>query len=304
MTIGSRATGKVARQGYQLLISTASHALKDFRRDVDIHISRHYSHLDSRHSLLPTQHLAHHYLSARQLKVISRSHHICFHMASFNLRLEQPGDDELADQMFPLIRNALQATTGETLESAGQKLANLLPEGDPDTAEAHGFCDLCIVVAEQIPYNHPKLADVVTLVRIVLDSPRFSVSEKELLRRALEGGNRTRKPHGILALDVKTMAATQILLILGRQILYDLLNKPRSDLRPWFAGPTYGDNRDPYSINRWHFWRDGLRAVAAGKWDEGEKSCISGETKELALRASNAMDAIEKEVGTSRRQAS
>lgn len=98
------------------------------------------------------------------------------------------------------------------------------------------------------------------------------------------------------------MAATQIILIMGDQILFKLLNHPTNDLGHWFAGPLYGKDRDPYSIDRWHFWQDAFRAIAAGKWDGGEKASISGETKELAIRAADTMDAIEKEVGPSTRQ--
>lgn len=58
----------------------------------------------------------------------------------------------------------------------------------------------------------------------------------------------------------------------------------------WAPGPLYG-GKAHLTLNRWHFWRDGYRAVAScGK--EKEKG-YSQECKSVAAKAAALMDALE-----------
>lgn len=58
--------------------------------------------------------------------------------------------------------------------------------------------------------------------------------------------------------------------------------------RAWHPGPLYhGTNQ--LSLDRWHFWRDGYRAVASVAEEKG----FSRECMDLATRAATFMDAIE-----------
>ncbi|KAI9750028.1 MAG: hypothetical protein M4579_006634 [Chaenotheca gracillima] len=62
-----------------------------------------------------------------------------------------------------------------------------------------------------------------------------------------------------------------------------------SDLRAWTPGPLYRGK--PYlTVDRWHFWRDGYRAVAAEKKEER----YSQECRDVATKAANLMEALEK----------
>ena len=100
------------------------------------------------------------------------------------------------------------------------------------------------------------------------------------------------------------MAAAQYFLILGPKILDQLLNDPKEELEDWRPGPRFKfqeisglfKRKDPHSLTRWHFWRDSFRAIAAGKWDENEKSRVSNEAKNLATKTAERMDVIESRV--------
>ena len=73
---------------------------------------------------------------------------------------------------------------------------------------------------------------------------------------------------------------------LSTQIRYpgDVSSEDRGMWRP---GELY--HGEPlFDIPRWHFWRDGFRAVAGGKHE------ASDECKAVAVKAADMMDALEK----------
>jgi hypothetical protein len=74
---------------------------------------------------------------------------------------------------------------------------------------------------------------------------------------------------------------------LFRQVLFTVLP---DDLRAWNPGPLYPGKAD-LSLQRWHFWRDGFKAVATEQC--GEKSASQQECKNLAAKAARLMDSLE-----------
>jgi len=63
------------------------------------------------------------------------------------------------------------------------------------------------------------------------------------------------------------------------------------DLGMWSPGPLY-DGKTYLTMDRWHFWKDGYRAVASGGKEE-EKG-YSQECRSVAAKAAGLMDALEK----------
>jgi hypothetical protein len=89
--------------------------------------------------------------------------------ARLDLQLEEPGDDPLSDQVFDIIRNTLQPDSELPLETAVKEIAALLPEGKPCSSEVGTFLETCYEVTDQIPYSHPSMAKLTTLVYSTLN---------------------------------------------------------------------------------------------------------------------------------------
>jgi hypothetical protein len=89
--------------------------------------------------------------------------------ARLDLQLEEAGDDPLSDQVFDIVRNTLQADSELPLETAVQEIGTLLPEGKPYSSEVGTFLETCYEVADQIPYFHPSMTKLTTLVYSILN---------------------------------------------------------------------------------------------------------------------------------------
>jgi hypothetical protein len=61
----------------------------------------------------------------------------------------------------------------------------------------------------------------------------------------------------------------------------------------WSPGPLY-HGKAHLTLDRWHFWRDGYKAVASSGKEEDEKKWYSQECKDVAAKAAAMMDALEK----------
>ena len=62
------------------------------------------------------------------------------------------------------------------------------------------------------------------------------------------------------------------------------------DMRKWRPGPLYNGTAS-ITLARWHFWRDGFRAAAAG---ESEKATgLDRECQMVANKAAAMMDSLE-----------
>lgn len=102
-----------------------------------------------------------------------------------------------------------------------------------------------------------------------------------------QNGNSTRDEH--------VLAAAQWILWYGQTLFKGIicLGDTPGDLGPWTPGLLYGGRAD-LSIERWHFWRHGFRAVGfGGKEDERAYGEVC---RKVAARAAEMMDALEKEM--------
>lgn len=90
-----------------------------------------------------------------------------------NLEPMERGDNALDDQLFDILHDAVQPDGRASLESQIQKITQLLPEGKPYSYGVSAFLATCYEIAEQIPYDHPSLSKLVTIIDLVLSSSRF-----------------------------------------------------------------------------------------------------------------------------------
>jgi hypothetical protein len=81
-----------------------------------------------------------------------------------DFKLEEPRYDPLSDQIFDVLRDALQPDSEARLESSTQQIAALLPDREPYSNELGALLETCYEIAEQIPFSHPSMAKLVTLI--------------------------------------------------------------------------------------------------------------------------------------------
>ena len=85
-------------------------------------------------------------------------------MSSLKLTTEDVGENAFVDKHFYLLQSYLQPDTSLTLDATSQKILDSIPEEKPSMSqEVWLFGELCIELAEQIPYHHPsqiRLADL------------------------------------------------------------------------------------------------------------------------------------------------
>jgi hypothetical protein len=118
--------------------------------------------------------------------------------------------------------------------------------------------------------------------RIVATDPTYAISA---MRRALEGDDSGREAD---TRDYMILCAAQWIIWYGQSLFKQILypGDIRDDLRPWSAGPLY-DGKPLLTLHRWHFWKDGFKAI------EGEDE-RSDECKRVAAKAADLMACIEK----------
>jgi len=85
-------------------------------------------------------------------------------MSSLDLKTEGPTGHTLSDNTFHLLRGFPQPDTALILESTAQSILDLLAEKDPQSTEIWSFGEICIELAEQIPYHHPSQLKLVALL--------------------------------------------------------------------------------------------------------------------------------------------
>ena len=111
-------------------------------------------------------------------------------MSSLNLFIEGEKDpmpiDPYSLKTFAILRDYLEPDTQSSLESTACSILNLLPEKDPNHGiEVRSFSDLCIEIAEQIPYHHPsqlKLVELLAYIGMSEKLGKMSRSEIEVPR--------------------------------------------------------------------------------------------------------------------------
>lgn len=84
-------------------------------------------------------------------------------MSSLDLDIERP-TDTYCEKTFPILRDFLQLDAAVTLESTAKSILDLLPEKDPHSDNVGSFGEMCIELAEQIPYHHPSQLKLAALL--------------------------------------------------------------------------------------------------------------------------------------------
>ena len=74
-------------------------------------------------------------------------------MSSLDLKMDVP-TASFCENLFPILLGCLQPDTAMTLKSTANSILDLLPEKDPNSTDVWSFGELCIELAEQIPYHH------------------------------------------------------------------------------------------------------------------------------------------------------
>ena len=94
-------------------------------------------------------------------------------MASLHLTFEDLGDVPSDDKIFYLIRDYLQPRTTLTLRSTSEAIVKPLEGQDVDAADSSMLGEICIDLAEQIPYYHPSQSKIVRLLESLFESRHF-----------------------------------------------------------------------------------------------------------------------------------
>ena len=77
-------------------------------------------------------------------------------MSSLDLRLIDPETySPETKRLFSILQNYLQPNKLTTLEATAASILKILPKQNPESTEVWMFGELCIELAEQIPYHHP-----------------------------------------------------------------------------------------------------------------------------------------------------
>ena len=97
-------------------------------------------------------------------------------MSSLDLRLEDSENYPIqAKRLFSILYEYLQLKTTKTttLQSTAASILTILPKKDPDSTEVWFFGELCIELAEQIPYYHPLQLKLIELLEYLKLSPQL-----------------------------------------------------------------------------------------------------------------------------------
>lgn len=73
-----------------------------------------------------------------------------------------------------ILRDFLQPDAKMSLEAAAKSLLVMIPAHAPESAEVHSFGEICVELAEQIPYHHSSHLKLVQLLRHLSRSPKFT----------------------------------------------------------------------------------------------------------------------------------
>ena len=84
-------------------------------------------------------------------------------MSSLDLKIEGP-EGAFGNEIFHLLRRFLQVEKAVTMESTAHSILALLPENGSRSTDVWIFGEICIELAEQIPYHHPSQLKLVRLL--------------------------------------------------------------------------------------------------------------------------------------------
>jgi hypothetical protein len=91
-----------------------------------------------------------------------------------NLMPDEPDyNDPLFLPTFEILNKALQPDSGFSVEDAVSQLTALFSEGKPDSIEMGDFIGTCLEMAEAIPYTHPSMLKLVSILDLCLRSEQL-----------------------------------------------------------------------------------------------------------------------------------
>jgi hypothetical protein len=109
-------------------------------------------------------------------------------MAALNLVMKDFSDDprkskDLDQQAFAILRDFPQPDSRTSLNSASTSILALLPDQDPYGMPVWRLGELCIELAEQIPYSHPSQLKLVWLLQQIGPSPKLMTNVSSMRHR-------------------------------------------------------------------------------------------------------------------------
>lgn len=83
------------------------------------------------------------------------------------------GTDYSEARVAAILRDFLQPDTKLSLQEAARSLLVLIPANASEHAEVCSFGEICVELAEQLPYHHPSQLKFVQLLHYLSMSPKF-----------------------------------------------------------------------------------------------------------------------------------
>ncbi|KAH8898656.1 hypothetical protein GQ53DRAFT_836754 [Thozetella sp. PMI_491] len=83
------------------------------------------------------------------------------------------GTDYSEAGVATILRDFLQPNTKLSPQDAAKSLLTLIPANAPGNAEVCSFGEICVELAEQIPYHHPSQLKFTQLLHVLAMSPKF-----------------------------------------------------------------------------------------------------------------------------------
>jgi hypothetical protein len=102
-------------------------------------------------------------------------------MSALHLVIEEFHEDPKSDadqQTFAILRGFLQPDSKMSLGSASTSLLAFLPEEQPESIHIKLLGDVCIELAEQIPYSHPSQLKLARLLQRMARSSKVTTKVK------------------------------------------------------------------------------------------------------------------------------
>ena len=90
-------------------------------------------------------------------------------MASLKFKLETID----SDKNFDILSDYLQPDSSMTLQSAAQSIDSNLPGGNPQSDHIYLFSEICIEIAEQVPYHLPSQLNLAELLEYLGSSQKL-----------------------------------------------------------------------------------------------------------------------------------
>lgn len=95
-------------------------------------------------------------------------------MSYLDLHFEDPDEsDDHSIRVHSIIENYLQPKTPTTLQKTSASILATLPKNKPSSTEVWTFGEVCILLAERIPYHHLLQLKLIALLEYLKLSPQL-----------------------------------------------------------------------------------------------------------------------------------